>query len=192
MKRVLFFLFVASLLGVQQLEAQRCRVYRNGRVTVCDRDRDRDRDRHRASRSDRGPIEFGVRGGYDFEEDNGLAGAQLRLPIVRPVAIVPSFDVFFDDADVGDTQWQLNGDLMIRPTGFAGLYGGAGVAFLNADFELTGDAETEVGYNLFAGLEGNWLRETSIRPFVEARWTSVEEYDAFRLNVGFNVPVSRR
>ena len=69
---------------------------------------------------------------------------------------------------------------------------GAGVAFLNADFELTGDAETEVGYNLFAGLEGNWLRETSIRPFVEARWTSVEEYDAFRLNVGFNVPVSRR
>jgi len=31
-----------------------------------------------------------------------------------------------------------------------------------------------------------------VPPFVEGRWTSVDDYDAFRLVAGFNVPISGR
>ncbi|HEX2201973.1 MAG TPA: hypothetical protein VHG91_01690 [Longimicrobium sp.] len=200
MKRTWVCLGVLLLVGAQSVDAQQCRRYRNGRVTVCEReDRDRARERERVretrvrhERRARGgnDIEFGVRGGYDFGEETGMAGAQLRLPLAGPVALSPSADVFFDEAA---TEWQLNGDLLLRPRSLAGLYGGAGVAFVNGDLDSDGDDGTEVGYNLVVGLDaGGRIGDTSIRPFVEGRWTDVDEYDAFRLVAGINVPVGRR
>lgn len=196
MRRIWVGVLALLLFTAGDLSAQRCRTH--GRVTVCERDRDRDRDRDRRDRDrrgpwrDAGPIEFGVRGGYDFEEDGGTAGAQFRIPLVRQLAIVPSADVFFDESD---TEWQINADAVVRPDALAGLYFGAGAAFLNRDFDpldLDDDSETEVGFNLLVGLDGGRISGSSLRPFVEGRWTTVEEYDAFRLNVGINVPVSGR
>lgn len=196
MTRTLVCLAALAMLGTQALEAQQCRT-RGNRTECHDRSRRwvvvHDRDR---SPSPWESAQFGVRGGYDFEEDVGSAGAQLRIPLVPQLLLVPSADVFFgdDDEDGGAAEWQLNGDLVLRPAELGGVYGGVGVAFMNRDDPEDldeDDEETEVGYNLLLGLESGRFGGTSLRPFVEARWTGVDDYLPFRLVAGFNVPISR-
>lgn len=140
------------------------------------------------SRGMSAPIEFGVRGGYDFDLDTGSAGAQFRVPLVRQVMVVPSADVFFA-RDGGDTDWQINGDLLVKPDELGGFYGGAGAAFLRSDFDGDSEQEVEAGYNLFVGIDGGRLFETRLRPFAEARWSSVDDLDPFRLVIGINTPI---
>jgi hypothetical protein len=135
------------------------------------------------------PVEFGVRGGFDFDESIGSAGAQLRIPLGAPILLVPSGDVYFDDAR---TQWQLNGDLLVAPRELGGVYAGVGVAFVNRDFDTPGQRATRAGFNVVAGLRGARLSGTSVRPFAEGRWTRVEDYRPFRLALGIDVPVSGR
>jgi len=198
MKRTLVCVGLLVVAGASTLHAQRCRRYDNGRVVVCDRDGDRERERdrgrnrprgwERGDRStwrDRGPIEFGVRGGYDFEDDQGSVGTQVRLPVIRQFAISPSFDAFFGDEGAS---WQANLDGLIRPVRLGGLYGGGGLAILRRDTDGTGE-ETNLGWNLVAGLEGNRVAHSTVRPFVEARWTGMDEFNGFRLAGGINVPV---
>lgn len=171
--RILLCLVVALTLTADSLDAQR-----------------------RRGRSDDGwffgrggaPVEFGVRGGYDFDADVGSAGAQLRIPLIRQLLVVPSGDVFFADDGEG-TSWQVNADLLARPDELGGIYGGIGAAFLRNDFDADGEQEVEAGYNLLAGIEGSPLLGTRVRPFAEARWTFVDELDPFRLVVGINTAV---
>ncbi len=189
----------------------RCYIWRDGRRVECDdeRERERNRDRERRREEERRrerereraqerarnqrlfgwmePAQFGIRGGYDFDADVGTAGAQIRAPLAPGLVLAPSADVFFNDSP---TEWQINADLLVRPAALGGLYGGFGAAFLNRDFDVVGDDETEVGLNLILGLESGRIRNTSVRPFVEGRWTTVEDYDAFRLVAGINVPIS--
>ena len=189
----------------------RCYIWRDGRRVQCDdeRERERNRDRERRREEERRrerereraqeharnqrlfgwfePAQFGIRGGYDFEEDAGMAGAQFRIPVAHYLAFAPSADVFFGDAG---NDWQINADALVRPPALGGLYGGFGAAFLNREFDVLGEDETEVGLNLILGLESGRIRNTSVRPFVEGRWTTVEDYDAFRLVAGINVPIS--
>ncbi|HET7276108.1 MAG TPA: hypothetical protein VFI91_13145 [Longimicrobiaceae bacterium] len=132
------------------------------------------------------PIEFGIRGGYDFSEDTGIAGAQIRVPIIEQLFIMPSADVFFDESP---TEWQANADLAIRPDDFGGIYAGAGAAFMKRDETVDDDDDVQVGYNLFAGIDGGSILDTNLIPFVEARWTDMDDYDPFRLMAGFNVPL---
>ncbi len=190
MKRICVGIAMLALFAAGELSAQRERCRRSGRVTICERGRDRDHDRGRDWRRGAGPVEFGVRGGYDFEEDVGTAGAQVRIPLVRGLAIVPSADVFFDDSP---SDWQLNLDAVVRPPSLAGLYFGVGAGFLSSDFDpddFEEDTDTEVGLNLLAGIEGGRVGGTTVRPFAEGRWTNIHNYDAFRLAVGINVPIS--
>jgi hypothetical protein len=196
MRRTLACLGLLLLTGAGSLEAQhreRCRTSRDGRVVVCERDRDRDRhrDRDRDYRrrsifSNRGPVEFGIRGGYDFEDRQGSAGTQVRIPVIRQFAVSPSFDAFFGD---DGASWQLNLDGLIRPMRLGGLYGGGGLALLRADLDGTGE-ETTAGWNLVAGIEGGRISATALRPFVEGRWTGVDDFQGFRLVAGVNVPIT--
>lgn len=169
--RVLLCLIVALAVTVDSLEAQRRRSSDGGFFG-----------------RGRPPVEFGVRGGYDFDADVGSAGAQLRLPLIRQLLVVPSGDVFFADEGEG-TDWQLNADLVARPDELGGVYGGIGAAFLQTDFDADGDQEVEAGYNLLGGIEGSALFGTRVRPFAEARWTFVDEVDPFRLVIGINTAV---
>jgi hypothetical protein len=173
MMRTLFSLAVLLLMSVDLAAGQR-RISRPGDGGFFGRGR--------------APIEFGVRGGYDFDADVGSAGAQVRIPLVRQLLVVPSGDVFFADEGEG-TEWQVNADLVARPDELGGLYGGVGAAFLRTDFDADGDQEVEAGYNLIAGMEAGSLLQTRVRPFVEARWSFVDEADPFRLVVGINTPV---
>ena len=186
MNRPLVCLAVLTLAGTQALDAQ-CRT--RGSRTEC-----REHSREWVVVAERSPSRwestgFGVRGGYDFAEDVGSAGAQLRLPVAAQLLVVPSGDVFFGD---GPSEWQLNADLALRPYDLGGLYGGAGLALLSRDDpdDPEEETDTEVGYNLFVGLESGRFRGTGLRPFVEARWTGVDDYLPFRLVAGFNVPIS--
>ena len=172
--RVLMCLLLLGALGVQDADAQRRGHSRRGR------------DHSRDAWSYRGPVEFGIRTGYDFDEGVGSAGAQLRIPLVAELHLSPSADVFFEDAG---TEWQLNADAVARPDALGGLYLGAGAAFVNRDFNRDGDGDVEAGYNLFLGLDGGQAFHTRVKPFVEARWTDVRDHDPFRLAVGINVPV---
>ena len=189
MRRTIVCLMALMLVGAASAEAQQCRRYVGGRVMVCDRDRDRDHDRDRRHRRgwDRGPVEFGIRGGYDFEDDQGSAGAQIRLPLVRQFALAPSFDVFFGDE--GAT-WQFNADALLKPRALGGVYLGGGAAVLRREFDILDGEETKVGWNLLAGIDAGRVGNTSLRPFAEGRWTGVDDFTGFRLVAGFNVPIS--
>jgi hypothetical protein len=142
-------------------------------------------------RRDEAPVEFGVRGGYDFGSDVGSAGAQVRVPLMRQLLVVPSADVFFGDQP-GDSgpQWQLNADAVVAPDEFGGVYFGAGAAFADRDFNDDGDSEFEAGYNLLVGIDARSVFDTRARPFAEARWTGVDDYHPFRLVAGVNVPIN--
>lgn len=130
----------------------------------------------------------GVRGSYDFDAEAWGVGAQASIPLGRRFAFVPSGDAFFGD---DRTDWQLNTDLAMR-LGRAGfLYAGGGLAVVNRVFEDGADAETKLGPNLFAGLQTPGMR-LPVRPFVEARWTFVEDEAPFRLGFGVNVPLGER
>lgn len=182
MKRTLVCVGLLLLGGAGRLEAQRCRSY-GGRVMVCERDRDRHR--HNSWR-DRGPVEFGIRGGYDFADGQGSAGTQVRVPVIRQVAIAPSFDAFFGDEGAS---WQLNFDALVRPDPLGGLYAGGGLAFLRNDFDGGGN-ETKAAWNLLAGIDGYRISGSAVRPFVEGRWTGTGDFTGFRLVAGINVPVN--
>ena len=183
MTRWMVGLALLILAGAQSVEAQqRCVVTRRNRICYST-----DRDQNRYSR----PVaQFGVRGGYDFTDDLGSGGAQVRIPLVPQLLVVPSADVFFNS---GGARWQLNTDLVLRPYSLAGVYGGVGVSFLNRDFDtgdLDDDTETRAGYTLLVGLDGGRISGSSVRPFVEGRWTQTEDYHPFRLVAGINVPIS--
>jgi len=95
----------------------------------------------------------------------------------------------------GDTDWQINLDaafslglglrriIQIRGVEF---YGGGGLAFIGRDIAPSSEDEKRIGTNLFAGIDVP-LRRFPIQPFVEVRWTFVDDETLFHLAVGFNV-----
>ncbi|HSU16664.1 hypothetical protein [Longimicrobium sp.] len=197
MRRISLGLAALLVFTAGSLNAQRCRRYEGGRVVVCERERDRDHDRG-PRRRDHGwngaPVEFGIRGGADFRDDQGSVGTQARIPVPLPgaaIALAPSFDVFFGDRD-GAAQWQANIDALIKPYQLGGLYGGGGAAFLRRDFDGDLSDETKAGFNLLAGIDGGRINGSALRPFAEARWTFTGDFQAFRMTAGFNVPISGR
>ncbi|MDH3456217.1 MAG: hypothetical protein OER90_05195 [Gemmatimonadota bacterium] len=147
------------LLTAQALDAQRARVWAGRRGVG------------------RPAVELGIRTGYDFDVDAVLVGAQLRLPIGPTIEVVPSADYYF----VSDgTAWQVNADVMVR-TGFLQLlYGGVGGALTHRPFtvsDFTVPDDTKWGLNLSAGVSTPRFLPWRVRPYAEARWTFVSEYD---------------
>ncbi|MGH7525342.1 MAG: hypothetical protein ACREMX_01405 [Gemmatimonadales bacterium] len=124
-----------------------------------------------------GPVQVGLRGGRDFENHAWSLGGQIQVPMGRNLELRPSGDVFFPRE--GSDGWQLNGDGAIRLGQGGGLYAGGGIALVHLD-----DSDTETGYNLFFGLStapplSRW------KPFLEFRWTFVNDTSPFRLALGF-------
>jgi hypothetical protein len=130
-----------------------------------------------------GPIEAGIRTGRDFENHAWSLGGQLRIPVRRNLELRPSADLFFPKH--GPTGWQANGDAAIRLGQGGGLYAGGGIAFVHL-----GDSGTETGYNLFFGLS-TAPPQARTKPFVEFRWTFLDDTSPFRLAVGISHVLSR-
>jgi hypothetical protein len=125
-----------------------------------------------------GPIEVGLRVGRDFENHAWSLGGQVEVPVGRNLELRPSGDLFFPKG--GKTGWQLNGDGAIR---FGQtLYAGGGIAFVHLD-----GGDTETGYNIFFGARASASQR--LRPFLEFRWTFVNDTSPFRLALGFGYPI---
>ena len=123
-----------------------------------------------------GPFEAGPRTGRDFKNHAWLVGAQLRVPVGGNLELRPSGDLVFPRDD--GMGWQLNGDAAVRIGQGGGLYAGGGIAFVHPD-----DGETLTGYNLFFGLSTSPPGDR-VKPFIEFRWTDVEDTRPFRLMLG--------
>jgi hypothetical protein len=125
-----------------------------------------------------GPFTIGPRVGRDFENHAWSLGGQIGIPVGKRLELRPSGDLFFPKH--GDTGWQLNGDAAIHLGQGGGLYGGGGVAFVHPG----GGGDTKTGYNLFFGLSTS-PPLARLKPFVEFRWTFVNDTSPFRLALGF-------
>ena len=125
-----------------------------------------------------GPIAIGARAGRDFENHAWSLGGQASAMLGRNLELRPSGDLFFPRH--GRTAWQLNGDADVRIGQGGGLYAGGGIAFFHP-----GGGETKTGYNLFFGLSTAPPLQR-VKPFVEFRWTFVNDTSPFRLALGFD------
>lgn len=99
---------------------------------------------------------FGVHGGYNFDSDVWLIGAQLHMPVSRSIEFYPSFDCYL--VNVGSLVG-FNADLKFRSRGTP-LYFGGGLNVLRA----SGNSDT--GFDLFGGFETRYERT---HPYVEGR-----------------------
>jgi hypothetical protein len=125
-----------------------------------------------------GPIAIGARAGRDFENHAWSLGGQASAMLGRNLELRPSGDLFFPRD--GKTGWQLNGDADVRIGQGGGLYAGGGIAFFHP-----GGGTTKTGYNLFFGLTTAPPLQR-LKPFVELRWTFVDDTSPFRLALGFD------
>jgi hypothetical protein len=125
-----------------------------------------------------GPVSVGARVGRDFGNHAWSVGGQVSVPVSRNLELRPSGDLFFPRD--GDTGWQVNGDAAIHVGQGGGLYGGGGVAFAHP-----GGGDTKTGYNLFFGLSTAPPLQR-LKPFLEFRWTFVNDTSPFRLALGFD------
>jgi len=124
-----------------------------------------------------------LRGGYDTTRDAGGVGGAVRIPIGEAFEVIPSGDYFF--VDLGDA-WQANLDGAIRLGGGKLFYVGTGVAVLGRSF--SGLSNTDVGWNLFAGLAA----ETPGGRFgiiVEPRYTLRDGSDPFWMTLGVSIAI---
>ena len=125
-----------------------------------------------------GPIEAGFRVGRDFKNHAWTLGGQVRVPVGRNLELRPSGDLIFPRDD--GMGWQVNGDAALRLGQGGGLYVGGGIALVHPD-----DGDTETGYNLFFGMS-TAPPDARTKPFLEFRWTDVNDTRPFRLMAGIS------
>jgi hypothetical protein len=124
-----------------------------------------------------------LRGGYDSTRDAGGIGGAVRIPVAGAFEVIPSGDYFI--VDLGDA-WQANLDGAIRFGGSQLFYVGTGVAVLGRSFN--GLSNTDVGWNLFAGLAA----ETPGGRFgiiIEPRYTLRDGSDPFWMTLGVSYAI---
>jgi len=116
---------------------------------------------------------FGLHGGYNFDLEEGLIGAQLHMPLTPSIELYPSFDYYLVDSGslVG-----FNGDLKFRTPGTP-LYFGGGLNILR------GGGNSETGLNLFGGFETRYGRT---HPYIEGRGL-FHNGSTFQLLFGINI-----
>ena len=109
----------------------------------------------------------------------GVSAGRSPLPVGRNLELRPSGDLFFPRDD--GMGWQLNGDAAIRFGQGGGLYGGGGIAFVHPDGGGHRDRLQSV-----LRPEHRAAERSEPRPFIEFRWTFVNDTSPFRLALGFN------
>lgn len=124
---------------------------------------------------------IGPHGGYNFDSEDFLVGAQLSIPIAYNFELYPSFNYYFTDPG---TQLGFNGDVKYRIPTASRLYVylGGGVNLLHrSGGGLT--SESDWGGNVLGGFE-TLLGRT--HPFVEGRML-LHGNEAFQLLAGLNI-----
>jgi hypothetical protein len=96
--------------------------------------------------------QYGFRGGFSFDPDQFVAGAFMGFRDFKPgFSLRPSLDIGLGN-DVFTFAINGNGQYHFRNVDFAAIpYAGAGVAL--AYYNRDGGSSTEIGVNLFGGLD---------------------------------------
>jgi hypothetical protein len=126
---------------------------------------------------------IGVRIGNSFTHETYSAGAHLWIPAGLLWRFVPSVDYYFLDADMAQTRWQFNGDLVFQPRPNGLIYFGGGLA-VNYLIPEEATSSTEYGGNVLVGLQTNPRKPMGL--FLQARWTFYDETE-FALVGGINM-----
>jgi hypothetical protein len=133
----------------------------------------------RARLAPRPPVEIGLWAGYDVDAEAPAGGGQLRLPVGAFLEVVASGGYTFVSEF---SAWQANLDAALRLGFRQAIYGGAGAAVAHRAFENGGEPvspeDTRWGVNLFFGVSLPRFLPIRFRPYAEARWTFVSDYDA--------------
>lgn len=122
---------------------------------------------------------FGIHGGYNFDADDPLIGAQLLLPVASHLELYPSFDYYFTGAT---STLGLSVDLKLRTHGTRTvLYGGGGLNILWEDAGA-GTRSSDTGGDLFGGLES---RRGNTHPYIELKLL-LHDSTSLQLAAGLN------
>jgi len=116
---------------------------------------------------------FGLHGGYNFDFNEGLIGAQIHMPLTRSIELYPSFDYYLVNSG---TLLGFNGDLKLRTPGQP-LYIGGGLNI------LSGGGNSDAGFDLFGGFETRYGRT---HPYIEGRGL-FHDTSSFQLLFGINI-----
>jgi hypothetical protein len=129
---------------------------------------------------------IGVRVGNDFEAEQLLLGGHLWMPVGIFWKFAPSFEYYFVEEEAAYDRWQFNADFMFKPRPRGAFYIGGGLA---ANYLKPDDLDSEIKYggNLLAGLDFGRLKSPSIYPYIQARYTIMEEDNYFSLLGGINL-----
>jgi hypothetical protein len=142
------------------------------------------------------PPSFGIRFGWDNQQQSQMLGAQLRLPIVPggQIELMPSMDISFLR---GLKEYQYNFEGVYVLDGRAGgLYGGGGIGLRNSIFTDGQGRRTERGYTAVVGLR--LVDLGVVVPQIEYRWVFISDAPVTyqQLSLGLNLalwrPVARR
>jgi hypothetical protein len=125
---------------------------------------------------------LGFRGGYNFDREDALIGAQFSMPLGSQVELYPSFDYYLTDGSGSTVGFNVDLKLRTAPRSNS-LYVGGGLNLLRAS--AGGSSNTNTGGNLFAGLES---RLGSTHPFFEVRGL-LHEQSSVQIVGGFNFTI---
>ena len=141
------------------------------------------------------PISVGLYVGYDNQPSGEVAGAQIRIPVLRSgtVQLISGANVTFLNRL---KEYQFNVEAVyttVASTG--GLYAGGGLAWRNTMFgsDLTAGRRTVQGYSIVVGFETGRIAGTSLSPQVEIRWSFLKEtaLNPRVISLGVNFPLWR-
>lgn len=136
------------------------------------------------------PAMAGIRGGYDYNSNGSVLGAQLRIPVHRSgnVELVPNAEVTFF---TGLKEYQGGVDAVWVTGGRrGGVYAGGGIAWRNTIWVPGGERETRTAPTAVVGLRTSAGGGALFGIQLETRWTYPE--GGFRprvLTLGINVPL---
>ncbi len=127
---------------------------------------------------------LGLRLGNDFESEQYFAGAHFWLPLGIFWKFVPAAEYYFTEDEL--TRWQFNGDFLFKPQPNGLLHFGGGVAVQYLDSKSVTE-QIDFGGNLIVGLDFGRRRGPAMFPFIQARWTFIEEESYFSVLGGINL-----
>lgn len=148
----------------------------------------------RASSGGWAPILVGARFGYDYNSTGSVAGAQLRIPVVRSgmVEVVPNGEISFL---TGLKEYQYGVDAVYVSGGTrGGIYLGGGLGWRNSIFETTitdtSKRETRTTPMVVAGIRTGAIFG-GITSQLELRWIYVKDtnLDPRVLTLGIDIPL---
>jgi len=127
---------------------------------------------------------IGLRIGKNFETEQYFAGGHFWLPLGIFWKFVPAAEYYFTEDDL--TRWQFNGDFLFKPIPNGLLHFGGGVAVQYLDSELINE-KIDFGGNLIVGLDFGRRRGPAMYPYLQARWTFIENESYFSVLGGMNL-----